>query len=124
MAHKTNFTANSLLAGTKGHQRKNPVPKVEKYKFAVDEIKFQSPFKSVGCFPSFSTLPWTDLGTSFFQMGTAIVDLNSGVSEASCGAAACRKPAPVPASVPVSAILAHVWRHMSAAEKASVSPSP
>lgn len=98
------------------------MPKVEKYRFAVDEIKFQSPFKSVGCFPSFSTLPWTDLAACFFQMGTAIVDLDSGVSGASFGAAACWKP--VPASVPVSAILAHVWLHMRAAEKASVCPAP
>lgn len=57
-------------------------------------------------------------------MGTGIVDLNPGVSEASCGAAARCKLAPVPASVPVSAILAQVRRHMRAAVKASVCPAP
>lgn len=97
---------------------------MEKYGFVVDEIKFQSSFKSVGCFPSFSSLPWTDLSASFFQMGTVIVALNSGVSEASCGAAAHYKPALVPASVPVSAILAHAWRHVEAEEKAPVCSAP
>lgn len=55
-------------------------------------------------------------------MGTLIVD--SGVSEASCGAAGHYKPALVPASVPVSAILAHAWRHVEAEEKAPVCSAP